>query len=147
MEPSTGFWLDDILITDHSQLPDETVGFIYSIEFEEGLYIGKKLIKSVRKLNATKAWKAANPRKRVRRELVSHPFAGYCGSLDGVEGLTVVRKEIICLCSSKKALTYAELRLMLLSGVLESDLYLNDNILGKFFRKDLDGLMDRPDDI
>ena len=38
---------------------------------------------------------------------------------------------------NKKHLTYLETKYLFKNQVLESEEYLNDNILGKFFRKDL----------
>ena len=46
-------------------------------------------------------------------------------------------REIIIFTSTKKQLTYFETKLQFVNEVLENDEYLNSNILGKFFRKDL----------
>jgi hypothetical protein len=48
------------------------------------------------------------------------------------------KREIIKLCTNKKELTYWETKLQFAYGVLEKpDEYYNDNILGKFFTRDL----------
>jgi hypothetical protein len=45
---------------------------------------------------------------------------------------------ILRFCSNKKSLTYYELQEQFAHDVLSDELSLNDNLLGKFFRKDLD---------
>ena len=49
-----------------------------------------------------------------------------------------LKLEILRFCKGKKALTYYELQEQFAHDVLGDDLSLNDNLLGKFFRKDLD---------
>ena len=49
----------------------------------------------------------------------------------------VSKLEILRFCSSKKSLTYYELQEQFSHDVLGDELALNDNLLGKFFRKDL----------
>lgn len=51
-----------------------------------------------------------------------------------------VTKEILDFAFSKKQLTYLELKRMFELNVLESDRYYNDNILGKFYRRDVEGI-------
>ena len=46
--------------------------------------------------------------------------------------------KILRFCKTKKALTYYELQEQFSHNVLGDELSLNDNLLGKFFRKDLD---------
>lgn len=45
-------------------------------------------------------------------------------------------REILYWCTSKKQMTSLETKEQFLQGVLESELSYNNNILGKFFRKD-----------
>jgi len=48
-------------------------------------------------------------------------------------------REILMVAPSKKLLTYYETQALFIHRVLEEpDLYFNDNILGKFYRKDFD---------
>ena len=46
--------------------------------------------------------------------------------------------KILKFCKSKKALTYYELQEQFSHNVLIDEYSLNDNLLGKFFRKDLE---------
>jgi len=49
------------------------------------------------------------------------------------------KREILMLAPTKKLLTYYETQVLFVYRVLEEpDLYFNDNILGKFFRRDFD---------
>jgi len=45
---------------------------------------------------------------------------------------------ILRFCSNKKSLTYYELQEQFAHDVLADECSLNDNLLGKFFRKDLE---------
>ena len=46
-------------------------------------------------------------------------------------------KFILDIGKDKKHLTYLELKALINNNVLEDDDFLNDNILGKFFKKDI----------
>ena len=60
-------------------------------------------------------------------------FADYEGSHKTAKGLTLVKKEIIELCSSKIDLTYSEVKWMFRFDVLFNDVYINDNIGGLYY--------------
>ena len=49
-----------------------------------------------------------------------------------------LKLEILRFCKGKKSLTYYELQEQFSHNVLGDELSLNDNLLGKFFRKDLE---------
>jgi hypothetical protein len=49
------------------------------------------------------------------------------------------KREILCFVPTKKLLTYYETKYLFVNEVLErGNQYINDNVLGKFFRKDFD---------
>ena len=51
--------------------------------------------------------------------------------------LTDFERKILVICKTKKELTYFECKYLFINEVLETrDNYINDNILGKFYRKD-----------
>jgi hypothetical protein len=100
-------------------------------------------------------------RKLTRKELAEHQGAGrkpthqtiqkesdwktYYGSAKPIlemlkEGKQQeFKREILELVYSKKLLTYYECKYLFKHGVLEnSSEYFNDNVLGKFYRKDFD---------
>jgi hypothetical protein len=138
-------------ITEISDMPEGTIGFIYKIT--NGLtgqyYIGKKSLYSHRTLPPLKGY------KRKRKVVKESKWQDYRSSNPSVQlwfkenefALLEDRRsdindtlnlQILRFCKSKKALTYYELQEQFAHDVLGDDLSLNDNLLGKFFRKDLD---------
>jgi len=136
-------------ITELSDMPNDVFGFIYKITNGETgeYYIGKKQVVSVRKRNFGKKEIAALEDKRVKKyEMVTKESdwktyrssnASVKGWFDDVENNTL-KLEILRFCSNKKSLTYYELQEQFAHDVLGDELALNDNLLGKFFRKDLE---------
>jgi len=118
----------------HDDFTDEVCGFIYLITYSNGQkYIGKKLIRSLIRMKPTKAQLAK--RKNYKRiEWKNKPFARYVGSSKLSSGLTVSNKEILWLCKDKINLTYYEVKELIERDVLLDDTYLNENILGKFYK-------------
>ena len=53
------------------------------------------------------------------------------------ESLQEFDRRILRYCFTKKELTYRELEEQVLHKVLEDDRFLNSNLLGKFYRRDL----------
>lgn len=123
-----------------------SIGFIYVIEMSNGRkYIGKKNLYSERKKHFGKKKLSEMTDKRLKTyEIIKKEsdWKSYLGSNkqlkeDLVEGIRVVKREIIIECDSIKKLTFYELKALIIYDVLMNDEYYNDNILGKFFRKDL----------
>ena len=147
-------------ITELGDMPENVFGFIYKITNSETdeYYIGKKQVVSVRKRNFGKKEIAALEDKRMKKyEYVTKEsdWKEYRSSNKEVkswfeeneralnEGRTddinnQIELRILRFCSNKKSLTYYELQEQFAHDVLGDDLSLNDNLLGKFFRKDLE---------
>lgn len=128
-------WIhNDKEIESHDDFTDDVVGFVYKITYTNGQkYIGKKLIRSKRRLKPTK--EQLKIRKNYKRvEMKNLPFVKYAGSTKLASGLTIEKREIVELCSSKVGLAYHETKHLFDQRVLETDEYLNENIGGKFFR-------------
>lgn len=132
-------------ISELGQFPENCYGFVYLIACDTGeRYIGKKALRSYhtsyeRKLNE----KTGRMNKVKVVTSTESNWKDYYGSSVEVKKLVKERgkeafsREIIKLCSSKKSLTYWELAEQCKADVLNANLnYLNDNILGKFYRKD-----------
>ena len=130
-------------------LPQNTYGFIYiSIHQPTGKsYIGKKsLFHNVRKKLTKKQLVEQTGRGRKPiTEIVQKEsdWKTYYGSAKPILDLIKEGKqeeftrEILQLVPNKKLLTYYECKYLFMLGVIEKqDGYFNDNILGKFFRKD-----------
>lgn len=133
------------VITELSDMPENCFGFIYKItNVETGqFYIGKKQVVSVRKRKFGKKEIAALTDKRVKHwEWVTKEsdWLTYRSSNDVVKNwpMESTKLEILRFCSGKKSLTYYELQEQFAHDVLGDELSLNDNLLGKFFRKDLE---------
>jgi len=130
-------------------LPQDTYGFIYiSIHQPTGKsYIGKKsLFHNVRKKLTKKQLVEQTGRgRKPTTEIVQKEsdWKTYYGSAKPILDLLKEGKqeeftrEILQLVPNKKLLTYYECKYLFMLGVIERpDGYFNDNILGKFFRKD-----------
>ena len=137
-------------ITELSDMPKDVFGFIYKITNTETgeYYIGKKQVISVRKRNFGKKEIALLEDKRVKKyEMVAKEsdWKEYRSSNQTVKDWFLNEQtssqcnlEILRFCSNKKSLTYYELQEQFSHDVLGDELALNDNLLGKFFRKDLE---------
>lgn len=122
-------------------------GFVYKItNLETGkFYIGKKAFFHNKKKKLTKkelAEQTGPGRKPTTKvEQVDSGWQTYYGSskelLADIKALgkEKFQRVIIDFCDTKKQLTYSEIYNQMLYRVLFVDSY-NDNILGKFFRKD-----------
>ena len=130
-------------------LPQDTYGFIYiSIHQPTGKsYIGKKsLFHNVRKKLTKKQLVEQTGRgRKPTTEIVQKEsdWKTYYGSAKPILDLIKEGKqeeftrEILQLVPNKKLLTYYECKYLFMLGVIEQPYgYFNDNILGKFFRKD-----------
>jgi serine/threonine protein kinase len=137
-------------ITELGDMPKDVFGFIYKITNTETgeYYIGKKQIISVRKrVFGKKEIEALEDKRTKKYEMVTKEsdWKSYRSSnltvkkwFDGGELESHCKLEILRFCSNKKSLTYYELQEQFAHDVLGDRLALNDNLLGKFFRKDLE---------
>jgi hypothetical protein len=79
-------------------------------------------------------------RRPTKKKVVKESdWKTYYGSSEQVKALPTseLKRYLIMLCKSSKQLTYWETKNLFQYNVLEDDTYLNDNILGTFYRKDL----------
>jgi len=120
-------------ISKREDLPKDAVGFVYKIynKFEDKYYIGKKILLNKRTRKPLKGYK----RKRV--DYIESNWFSYTGSNIETKKWEVedCYREIIYICYNKTMMTYYETLLQFKENVLESDKYINDNILGKFYKK------------
>jgi hypothetical protein len=126
----------------------ENVGFIYLITntTNNKIYIGRKSLYSNinKKLTKKELLEQSGPGRKPTKKLVTSEsnWKVYCGSskelLKDIKeiGEDKFTREILHLCNTKKQLTFYEIQYQIIYKVLEVDSY-NDNILGKFYRKDL----------
>ena len=137
------------LITEISDMPEGTFGFIYKITHipTNKKYIGKKALYNNRKKPLTKAEIAeqTGPGRKPTHKIVTteSDWKKYWGSNKDFQLLVRTypkdqfSKEILEFAPGKKMLTYYECKYLFKYEVLETpDMYFNDNVLGKFYRKD-----------
>ena len=126
----------------------ECIGFVYKITnlCNDKIYIGKKSLYSNIKKKLTKKELAeqTGPGRKPTKKIVTSEsnWKVYMGSskdlLEDIKqiGADNFDRQILRVCFSKKQLTFHEINYQIRYGVLEVNSY-NDNILGKFYRKDL----------
>ena len=139
----------DNVISDISEVPEGAFGFVYEVSHlpSNKRYVGRKQLISVttkalgKKELAELTDKRASKKKKVQKE---SDWKTYYGSHSTIKELIKEGKQeefertIIEFAFSPKHLTYLETKYLFSLGVLENgDVYFNDNILGKFFRKDI----------
>lgn len=120
-------------------LPEGMEGFIYKItHLPSGkFYIGKKSLTSTRKLKPLKGY------KRKRTVVKPSDWEKYYSSNEWIKeqvkegNQSDFEREILQFCPSKKSLTYYEIAWQFKLDVLTNQNSLNENILGKFYRRDL----------
>lgn len=136
------------IINKLEDFPEGIFGFIYIIKnLKTGkFYIGKKQIMSKTKKKLGKKELAALPIQRGKKPskklvIKESDWINYWGSnkllLEDIKilGQHNFKKEILIICPNKKLLTYWEVSMQCKNDVLTSNSY-NDNLLGKFYRKD-----------
>lgn len=138
-------------ITSVNQMPDDVFGFVYLLKYVDGTkYVGKKNVFNCRKI---KARKDGETRNGTIERIQKNTGKGYRQVYDVVRNesdwrtylgshkectIRIPREKIILeFANNQKKLTYLEAKYLFKFGVLESPAFLNDNILGSFFRKDL----------
>jgi hypothetical protein len=143
-------WLyNDKEISNLEDFPVDTYGFIYQVtHIPSGLsYIGKKSLHHNVKKKLTKKQLAEQTGRgrRATTEVIQKEsdWKTYYGSAKPILELLKQGKQdefervILQLVPSKKLLTYYECKYLFVKGVLEEpEKWYNDNILGKFYRKD-----------
>lgn len=139
------------LINDPNFNIEDYYGYVYmTINLDNGRqYIGKKIFQNTTNKKLGKKETAALPTKRGRnptkKKVISESnWKEYYGSADEVkEWVKTVPKEklirvVMRLCKTSKSLTYYETKYLFQYNVLMDDkLWVNSNILGKFYSKDL----------
>ncbi len=143
-------WLhNDKIISEISEMPEGTFGFVYEVLHipTQKKYVGRKQIISVttkalgKKELAELTDKRASKKKKVQKESDWKTYYGSHSEIKQLikEGKTEeFKRTILQFAFSPKHLTYLETKYLFSLSVLEkTNEYFNDNILGKFFRKDI----------
>ena len=159
--PTTATWTyQGRVITSIEDMPEGTYGFIYEVIYKPtGIrYIGKKVLyfernkrlgkKALKLLQEERSKQGLRGRTPLKEKVVTESdWISYFGSQKEI--LTISKKDnsnknwekhILQFVPNKKLLTYYETKYLFKNGILEDKhgTHINDNILGKFFRKDFD---------
>ena len=149
---------DGKLITEINDMPEGTYGFIYEVTHiqSDQKYIGKKVLyfernkrlgkKALEELRLERKSKGIGGRTPLKQKVVTESdWMTYYGShlkikeLLKLDGPLAFKKDILQFVSNKKLLTYFECKHLFINEALETrNNYINDNVLGKFYRKDFD---------
>ena len=146
------------LITDISDMPKGTYGFIYEVIYKpkDIRYIGKKVLffernkrlgkRALEALREERKAKGIGGRVPLKQKIVTESdWKDYFGSQKEIVQLAKNdkagenwEKKILEFVPNKKLLTYYETKHLFINRVLEDNYstHINDNILGKFYRKD-----------
>ena len=135
-------------IKELTDMPESTFGFIYEVTHTPTgrKYLGKKQLISVQKKALGKKELALITDKRVSKKKTvtkESDWKTYYGSNPTIKQMLKEGKqdeftrEILMFVPSKKLLTYYEDKYLYVNEVIEKgDVYFNDNISGRFFKKD-----------
>ena len=145
-----------VLIDDSFIIPDKAIGFTYNIyvdkshkipsEYWYKNYIGKKQLFSTRTVKLPKktiALQTGKGRKKIsEKKIKESDWRSYYGSSKILKQLALLdkvalKRTILSFYNSKKELSYREEELLFKHNVLLNDNFLNDNIGGKYFKRDL----------
>ena len=129
-------------------IPEGGIGFIYAmrveIDGEQKFYIGKKnffsnnRVKKGKRALAAMEDKRASKYKIVRKPAYENYFSSNVVLKDCHKKGIEIKRMILLICNSKRELTYQEAKYMFKLEVLENEKYLNNNILSKFYRSQLE---------
>ena len=159
--PTTATWTyQGRVITSIKDMPEGTYGFIYEVIYKptDVRYIGKKVLyfernkklgkKALKLLQEERAKQGLRGRTPTKQKVITESdWKDYFGSQKEIVALAKKdnsskswEKRILEFVPNKKLLTYYETKHLFKNDVLENQYsaHINDNILGKFFRKDFD---------
>ena len=127
-----------------SMIPEGAEGFVYEmqaiIDGKLVRYIGKKNFYSVTKKRFGKKALSSMQDKRAKKYTIQKKltYLDYYSSnavlKDAHKAGIEIRRYMLKICFSKMELTYYETKFQFVIGVLESDEFLNGNILGRFYK-------------
>lgn len=135
-------WIYKGKVFTDEDIPEGAYGFIYQMSAIIGglsyTYIGKKNFYSNRKKRLSKKATPKDGRLKKYKTVTKPDYQNYYSSNDLLKEAhrkgIVIKREILMICYSKQHLTYQEVKHQFGLEVLEKDIYLNGNILGRFYK-------------
>ena len=147
----------DQLITEISDMPEGTYGFIYRVIHlpTKKKYIGKKVLffernvklgkRETEQLKEERRSQGIGGRVPTKKKVIKESdWKTYYGSEEEIKKLARSSKpedwtrEILEFVPTKKLLTYYEIKHIFINDALEDPDFTNQNILGKFYKKDFE---------
>lgn len=136
-------WIYKGVVFTPEMIPEGAVGFIYEmtaiIDGKSVAYIGKKNFALVTKKKLAKKSAPVDKRKKNYVKTSKLNYENYFSSnvtlKQAHKDKVPIKRNILHICYSKTELTYMETKYQFVKGVLESDYYLNGNILGRFYKQ------------
>lgn len=135
-------WIINGKIFCQESIPEGAIGFVYQmsaiINGKAVSYIGKKNFFSNTKKKLAKKSISTDKRLKKYKVVTKSAYQNYYSSNDVLKQAhkdgVVIQRVIIKICFSKTELTYQEVKNQFIYRVLEDNLYLNGNILGRFYK-------------
>ena len=135
-------WIYKGKVFTEDMIPENAVGFIYEmtaiIDGKSVSYIGKKNFYADVKTKLGKKDMPTDKRlktyKRVRKTIYQRYYSSNEVLKKAHKDGVLIKRDILRICHSKLELSYQETKHQFVLGVLESDKYLNGNILGRFYK-------------
>jgi hypothetical protein len=115
------------------EAPKGTAGFVYLItdRLSNQKYVGRKYFTSIKKVKGKTRRQSSESNRRDYYS--SHEWIKITAKIDPDRFI----REIICFGKTRGEVNYREVEEQFLRQVLRSDEYLNDNINGKWFKKNV----------
>ena len=123
-------------------IPEKAVGFVYLmtavVDGEFVKYIGKKNFYADVKTKLGKKEIPTDKRLKQYKRVRKFTYKNYYSSNEVLKAYKQsggeIHRTILEICYSKIELTYKEVKHQFINEVLEEESYLNNNILGKFYK-------------
>jgi hypothetical protein len=135
-------WIYNGIEFTDSMIPNNAVGFVYRMDAVINgkcvSYIGKKNFFANIKVNLAKKDLPTDKRKKTYKRVKKSAYQNYYSSNDVLKNAAKngikIKRTILQICNSKLELSYCETKYQFFYEVLENDIWLNGNILGKFYK-------------
>lgn len=124
-------------------IPDGAVGFVYQMDVildgERKSYIGKKNFFADVKTKLSKKAMPTDKRLKNYKRVKKIVYQNYYSSNEKLKAAhkagVIIKRTILKICYSKTELSYQEVKYQFMCEVLEKDIWLNANILGRFYKQ------------